>query len=106
MSDIKIAIAALLALFFLSFCFHSVLLAKFIESIPDSQLVRQKLGCMCKMVESDLFRQPGRRPRGAEKLPNDFSRKMKGDKKRTEKKALHQHVQVCQVGSIKRKRAV
>ncbi|KAL3976155.1 NADH dehydrogenase (ubiquinone) Fe-S protein 7 [Sarotherodon galilaeus] len=36
----------------------SVLLAKFIESIPDSQLVRQKLGCMCKMVESDLFRQP------------------------------------------------
>ncbi|KAM9359964.1 dedicator of cytokinesis protein 5 isoform 1-T1 [Symphorus nematophorus] len=36
----------------------SVLLSKFIESIPDSQLVRQKLGCMCKMVESDLFRQP------------------------------------------------
>uniref|UniRef100_A0A665TYQ9 Dedicator of cytokinesis 5 n=1 Tax=Echeneis naucrates TaxID=173247 RepID=A0A665TYQ9_ECHNA len=36
----------------------SILLAKFIESIPDSQLVRQKLGCMCKMVESDLFRQP------------------------------------------------
>ncbi|XP_071338354.1 dedicator of cytokinesis protein 5 isoform X2 [Trachinotus anak] len=36
----------------------SVLLAKFIESIPDSQLVRQKLGCMCKMVESDLFKQP------------------------------------------------
>ncbi|XP_071389833.1 dedicator of cytokinesis protein 5 isoform X1 [Centroberyx affinis] len=36
----------------------SVLLTKFIESIPDSQLVRQKLGCMCKMVESDLFRQP------------------------------------------------
>uniref|UniRef100_A0A672HAH2 Dedicator of cytokinesis 5 n=1 Tax=Salarias fasciatus TaxID=181472 RepID=A0A672HAH2_SALFA len=36
----------------------SVLLAKFIESIPDSQLVRQKLSCMCKMVESDLFRQP------------------------------------------------
>ncbi|KAM8886809.1 dedicator of cytokinesis protein 5 isoform 2-T2 [Spinachia spinachia] len=36
----------------------SVLLAKFIESIPDLQLVRQKLGCMCKMVESDLFRQP------------------------------------------------
>uniref|UniRef100_A0A8C2ZUK3 Dedicator of cytokinesis 5 n=1 Tax=Cyclopterus lumpus TaxID=8103 RepID=A0A8C2ZUK3_CYCLU len=35
-----------------------VLLAKFIESIPDAQLVRQKLGCMCKMVESDLFRQP------------------------------------------------
>uniref|UniRef100_A0A3Q3WAR4 Uncharacterized protein n=1 Tax=Mola mola TaxID=94237 RepID=A0A3Q3WAR4_MOLML len=36
----------------------SVLLTKFIESIPDAQLVRQKLGCMCKMVESDLFRQP------------------------------------------------
>ncbi|KAM9743108.1 dedicator of cytokinesis protein 5 isoform 1-T1 [Menidia menidia] len=36
----------------------SILLAKFIESIPESQLVRQKLGCMCKMVESDLFRQP------------------------------------------------
>uniref|UniRef100_A0A667Y3U3 Dedicator of cytokinesis 5 n=1 Tax=Myripristis murdjan TaxID=586833 RepID=A0A667Y3U3_9TELE len=36
----------------------SVLLTKFIESIPDSQLVRQKLGCMCKMVESDLFKQP------------------------------------------------
>ncbi|XP_045890116.1 dedicator of cytokinesis protein 5 isoform X2 [Micropterus dolomieu] len=36
----------------------SVLLAKFIESIPDLQLVRQKLGCMCKMVESDLFKQP------------------------------------------------
>uniref|UniRef100_A0A8C7S1A0 Dedicator of cytokinesis 5 n=1 Tax=Oncorhynchus mykiss TaxID=8022 RepID=A0A8C7S1A0_ONCMY len=35
----------------------SVLLTKFIESIPDSQLVRQKLGCMCKMVESDLFKQ-------------------------------------------------
>ncbi|XP_031675637.1 dedicator of cytokinesis protein 5 isoform X3 [Oncorhynchus kisutch] len=36
----------------------SVLLTKFIESIPDSQLVRQKLGCMCKMVESDLFKKP------------------------------------------------
>ncbi|KAM6954210.1 dedicator of cytokinesis protein 5 [Aplochiton taeniatus] len=36
----------------------SVLLTKFIESIPDSQLVRQKIGFMCKMVESDLFRQP------------------------------------------------
>uniref|UniRef100_A0A4W5RJS7 Dedicator of cytokinesis 5 n=1 Tax=Hucho hucho TaxID=62062 RepID=A0A4W5RJS7_9TELE len=36
-----------------------VLLTKFIESIPDSQLVRQKLGCMCKMVESDLFKQSG-----------------------------------------------
>uniref|UniRef100_A0A1A8L5Y1 Dedicator of cytokinesis 5 n=1 Tax=Nothobranchius pienaari TaxID=704102 RepID=A0A1A8L5Y1_9TELE len=33
-------------------------LTKFIGSIPDSQLVRQKLGCMCKIVESDLFRQP------------------------------------------------
>uniref|UniRef100_A0A1A8G425 Dedicator of cytokinesis 5 n=1 Tax=Nothobranchius korthausae TaxID=1143690 RepID=A0A1A8G425_9TELE len=32
--------------------------ALFIGSIPDSQLVRQKLGCMCKIVESDLFRQP------------------------------------------------
>lgn len=104
MSDIKIAMAALLALFFLSFCFHSVLLAKFIESIPDSQLVRQKLGCMCKMVESDLFRQPGRRPRGSQKSHNDFSHKVKGDEK--EKKALHQHVRVCQVGSMKRKRAV
>lgn len=41
---------------------HSVLLSKFIESIPDTQLVRQKLGCMCKMVESELFRQPGRTP--------------------------------------------
>ncbi|KPP73966.1 dedicator of cytokinesis protein 5-like [Scleropages formosus] len=36
----------------------SVLLTKFIESIPDTQLVRQKLGFMCKMVESELFRQP------------------------------------------------
>ncbi|MEQ2278032.1 Dedicator of cytokinesis protein 5, partial [Xenotaenia resolanae] len=36
----------------------SVLLAKFIESIPDLQFVRQKLGCMCKIVESDLFTQP------------------------------------------------
>ncbi|CAL8347289.1 unnamed protein product [Lota lota] len=36
----------------------SVLLTKFIGSIPEAQLVRQKLGCMCKMVESDLFRQP------------------------------------------------
>uniref|UniRef100_A0A3B5MA08 Dedicator of cytokinesis 5 n=1 Tax=Xiphophorus couchianus TaxID=32473 RepID=A0A3B5MA08_9TELE len=30
----------------------------FIESIPDSQFVRQKLGCMCKIIESDLFKQP------------------------------------------------
>ncbi|XP_054906818.1 dedicator of cytokinesis protein 5 [Poeciliopsis prolifica] len=36
----------------------SVLLSKFIESIPDSQFVRQKLGCMCKIIESDLFKQP------------------------------------------------
>ncbi|KAL0979453.1 hypothetical protein UPYG_G00185280 [Umbra pygmaea] len=36
----------------------SVLLTKFIESIPHAQLVRQKLGCMCKIVESDLFKQP------------------------------------------------
>ncbi|XP_031426793.1 dedicator of cytokinesis protein 5 [Clupea harengus] len=36
----------------------SVHLTKFIESIPDSQMVRQKITCMCKMVESDLFRQP------------------------------------------------
>ncbi|MFT7796902.1 dedicator of cytokinesis protein 5 [Arapaima gigas] len=36
----------------------SILLTKFIESIPDTQLVRQKLGFMCKMVESDLFKQP------------------------------------------------
>ncbi|XP_072538135.1 dedicator of cytokinesis protein 5 isoform X2 [Salminus brasiliensis] len=36
----------------------SVLLAKFIASIPDSQLVRQKLGCMVKIVESDLFKLP------------------------------------------------
>lgn len=46
-------------------CGRSVLLSKFIESIPDSQLVRQKLGCMCKMVESDLFRQPGGTPKAA-----------------------------------------
>ncbi|XP_039625562.1 dedicator of cytokinesis protein 5 isoform X1 [Polypterus senegalus] len=36
----------------------SVLLTKFIESIPDFQLVRQKLCCMCKIVESDIFLQP------------------------------------------------
>ncbi|XP_063050218.1 dedicator of cytokinesis protein 5, partial [Engraulis encrasicolus] len=36
----------------------SVHLSKFIESIPDGQMVRQKIFCMCKMVESDLFRQP------------------------------------------------
>lgn len=61
MKSIRIITAAL---FFHSLL--SVLLAKFIESIPDSQLVRQKLGCMCKMVESDLFRQPGRSPPGSE----------------------------------------
>ncbi|XP_051896734.1 dedicator of cytokinesis protein 5 isoform X1 [Pristis pectinata] len=36
----------------------SVLFTKFIQSIPDNQLVRQKLNCMCKIVESELFRQP------------------------------------------------
>ncbi|XP_026884955.2 dedicator of cytokinesis protein 5 isoform X1 [Electrophorus electricus] len=36
----------------------SVLVAKFIESIPDTQLVRQKLGCMVKIVEGDLFKLP------------------------------------------------
>ncbi|KAH0623152.1 hypothetical protein JD844_031162 [Phrynosoma platyrhinos] len=35
----------------------SVLLSKFIQSIPDNQLVRQKLNCMTKVVDSDLFRQ-------------------------------------------------
>uniref|UniRef100_A0AAY4ECE3 Dedicator of cytokinesis 5 n=1 Tax=Denticeps clupeoides TaxID=299321 RepID=A0AAY4ECE3_9TELE len=35
----------------------SVHLTKFIVSIPDTQLVRQKIGCMCKIVESDLFKQ-------------------------------------------------
>ncbi|XP_045051649.2 dedicator of cytokinesis protein 5 [Desmodus rotundus] len=35
----------------------SVLFCKFIQSIPDNQLVRQKLNCMTKMVESSLFRQ-------------------------------------------------
>uniref|UniRef100_A0A8C1NRF2 Dedicator of cytokinesis 5 n=1 Tax=Cyprinus carpio TaxID=7962 RepID=A0A8C1NRF2_CYPCA len=33
-------------------------LAKFIESIPDFQMVRQKLGCLVKIVESNLFKQP------------------------------------------------
>uniref|UniRef100_A0A671KLM9 Dedicator of cytokinesis protein 5-like n=1 Tax=Sinocyclocheilus anshuiensis TaxID=1608454 RepID=A0A671KLM9_9TELE len=37
---------------------HSVQLAKFIESIPDFQMVRQKLGCLVKIVESNLFKQP------------------------------------------------
>ncbi|XP_051950003.1 dedicator of cytokinesis protein 5-like [Xyrauchen texanus] len=36
----------------------SVQLAKFIESIPDFQMVRQKLGCLVKVVESNLFKQP------------------------------------------------
>ncbi|XP_047404390.1 dedicator of cytokinesis protein 5 [Sciurus carolinensis] len=35
----------------------SVLFCKFIQSIPDNQLVRQKLTCMTKMVESGLFQQ-------------------------------------------------
>nr|XP_054364514.1 dedicator of cytokinesis protein 5 [Mirounga angustirostris] len=33
----------------------SVLFCKFIQSIPDNQLVRQKLNCMTKIVESNLF---------------------------------------------------
>uniref|UniRef100_A0A8C1H256 Dedicator of cytokinesis 5 n=1 Tax=Cyprinus carpio carpio TaxID=630221 RepID=A0A8C1H256_CYPCA len=37
---------------------HSVQLAKFIESIPEFQMVRQKLGCLVKIVESNLFKQP------------------------------------------------
>ncbi|XP_043358891.1 dedicator of cytokinesis protein 5 isoform X2 [Dermochelys coriacea] len=35
----------------------SILLSKFIQSIPDNQLVRQKLNCMTKVVDSDLFKQ-------------------------------------------------
>uniref|UniRef100_A0A8D1GG25 Dedicator of cytokinesis 5 n=1 Tax=Sus scrofa TaxID=9823 RepID=A0A8D1GG25_PIG len=35
----------------------SELFCKFILSIPDNQLVRQKLNCMAKIVESNLFRQ-------------------------------------------------
>ncbi|KAJ6658653.1 hypothetical protein lerEdw1_019813 [Lerista edwardsae] len=35
----------------------SVLFSQFIQSIPDNQLVRQKLNCMTKIVDSDLFRQ-------------------------------------------------
>ncbi|KAM6220202.1 dedicator of cytokinesis protein 5 [Rhynchocyon petersi] len=35
----------------------SVLFCKFIQSIPDNQLVKQKLNCMTKIVESQLFRQ-------------------------------------------------
>uniref|UniRef100_A0A673HQE9 Dedicator of cytokinesis protein 5-like n=1 Tax=Sinocyclocheilus rhinocerous TaxID=307959 RepID=A0A673HQE9_9TELE len=36
----------------------SVQLAKFTESIPDFQMVRQKLGCLVKIVESNLFKLP------------------------------------------------
>nr|XP_060511754.1 dedicator of cytokinesis protein 5 [Panthera onca] len=35
----------------------SMLFCKFIQSIPDNQLVRQKLNCMTKIVESNLFQQ-------------------------------------------------
>ncbi|XP_078522728.1 dedicator of cytokinesis protein 5 [Lissotriton helveticus] len=35
----------------------SILFSKFIQSIPDNQLVHQKLTCMTKIVESELFRQ-------------------------------------------------
>uniref|UniRef100_A0A8C4WLL0 Dedicator of cytokinesis 5 n=1 Tax=Gopherus evgoodei TaxID=1825980 RepID=A0A8C4WLL0_9SAUR len=35
----------------------SILFSKFIQSIPDNQLVRQKLSCMTKVVDSDLFKQ-------------------------------------------------
>ncbi|XP_006884978.1 PREDICTED: dedicator of cytokinesis protein 5 [Elephantulus edwardii] len=35
----------------------SVLFCKFIQSIPDNQLVKQKLNCMTKIVESQLFQQ-------------------------------------------------
>lgn len=38
---------------------HSVLFSKFIQSIPENQLVRQKLNCLTKIVESDLFKQAG-----------------------------------------------
>lgn len=45
----------------LALWFHaSVLFSKFIQSIPDNQLVRQKLNCMTKIVESDLFKQSGK----------------------------------------------
>lgn len=40
----------------------SVLFCKFIQNIPDNQLVRQKLNCMSKIVESNLFRQSGKSP--------------------------------------------
>ncbi|XP_019570416.2 dedicator of cytokinesis protein 5 isoform X1 [Rhinolophus sinicus] len=35
----------------------SELFCKFIQSIPDNQLVHQKLNCMTKIVESNLFQQ-------------------------------------------------
>uniref|UniRef100_A0A8C8SEJ3 Dedicator of cytokinesis 5 n=1 Tax=Pelusios castaneus TaxID=367368 RepID=A0A8C8SEJ3_9SAUR len=35
----------------------SILFSKFIQSIPDNQLVRQKLNCMTKIVDSDVFKQ-------------------------------------------------
>uniref|UniRef100_F6UKH4 Dedicator of cytokinesis 5 n=1 Tax=Ornithorhynchus anatinus TaxID=9258 RepID=F6UKH4_ORNAN len=35
----------------------SVLFSKFIQSIPENQLVRQKLNCMTKIVDSKLFEQ-------------------------------------------------
>ncbi|MEE6519865.1 hypothetical protein FKM82_017643 [Ascaphus truei] len=37
----------------------SLLFSTFIQSIPDNQLVHQKLTCMSKVVESDIFLQPG-----------------------------------------------
>ena len=40
----------------------SVLFCKFIQSIPDNHLVRQKLNCMTKIVESNLFQQSGECP--------------------------------------------
>uniref|UniRef100_A0A3B3YXL9 Dedicator of cytokinesis 5 n=1 Tax=Poecilia mexicana TaxID=48701 RepID=A0A3B3YXL9_9TELE len=62
---VKIKVKCAVYAYFLSvfgFCMKKsvihVLLSKFIESIPDSQFVRQKLGCMCKIIESDLFKQP------------------------------------------------
>uniref|UniRef100_H9GH81 Dedicator of cytokinesis 5 n=1 Tax=Anolis carolinensis TaxID=28377 RepID=H9GH81_ANOCA len=44
-------------LFFPRTLLFSVLFSKFIQSIPDNQLVRQKLNCMTKVVDSDLFHQ-------------------------------------------------
>lgn len=40
----------------------SELFCKFIQSIPDNQLVHQKLNCMTKIVESNLFQQSGKSP--------------------------------------------